>query len=146
MNEEKVITINGVKMAIDERTATVSKVDTFKVGDPVKLLYQRYSDSYEAKYGVIIGFDQFKNRPMITVAFLDSSELKYCYIHEGVKHEIAAVESHDLVMEKTWILDQMKDRILKKERELAEEKSKMENFVNMFGKYFEEGVPTAVAE
>lgn len=143
---DKIVTINGIKMAIDERTATISKVDTFKIGDPVKLLYQRYSDNYEAKYGVLIGFDNFTSKPMITVAFIDGADLKYCYIHEGTKHEIAAVESHDLVMEKTWIIDRMKDRILTKERELAEEKSKMNNFINMFGKYFGEGLPKEIAE
>lgn len=142
MEDQKVITINGIKMAIDERTATIKKVDTFKVGDAVKLLYKSYS-SYEVKFGVIIGFDQFVKRPTITVAFLDSTELKYVYIHEGVEHEIHGVEAHDLVMEKTWILDKMNQRILTKERELAEEKSKLENFTNMFGKYFERGTPVA---
>lgn len=39
-------------------------------------------------------------------------------------------------MEKTWILDRMKDRIIRKEQELAEEKSKYENFIAIFGKYY----------
>lgn len=56
-----IVEINGIKMAIDERTATIQKVDTFKVGDPVKVLIKEYS-SYNAKFGVIIGFDNFKNR------------------------------------------------------------------------------------
>ena len=142
MNEEKVITINGVKMAVDERTATIKKIDTFRVGDPVKLLYKGYS-TYEVKFGVIIGFDQFIKRPTITVAYIDSTELKYCYIHEGVEHEIHGVESHDLVMEKTWILDRMQARIKEKENSLAEEKQKFTNFNNMFGKYFERGTTVA---
>lgn len=140
-----IVEINGIKMAIDERTATIQKVDTFKVGDPVKVLIKEYS-SYNAKFGVIIGFDNFKNRPTITVAYVDYSELKYVSIHQGSEHELLAVESHDLVMEKTWILDRMNDRIIRKEQELAEEKSKYENFIAMFGKYFEKGTTKEVAQ
>lgn len=140
--DTKIIEINGIKMSIDDRTATISKVDTFKIGDPIKLLYKSYS-SYEPKFGVIVGFDNFKARPTITIAYLDSTELKYCYIHQGSEHEMLPVESHDLKLEKTWILDRMKDRILKQEQSLSEEKSKFENFKNMFGKYFENGIPNA---
>ena len=128
-------------MAVDERTATIKKVDSFRVGDPVKLLYKDYS-GYNVKFGVIIGFDQFIKRPTIGIAYLDHTELKYCYIHEGVEHEIHAVEAHDLVMEKIWILDRMEARITTKENELHEEKRKYENFKNMFGKYFEKGTST----
>ena len=140
-----IVEINGIKMAIDERTATIQRVDTFKVGDPVKVLVKDYS-SYTAKFGVIIGFDNFKNRPTITVAYVDYSELKYLSIYQGSEHELLAVESHDLVMEKTWILDRMKDRITRKEQELSEEKSKYENFIAMFGKYFEKGTQKEVAQ
>ncbi len=136
----QIIDINGIKMAIDERTATVQKVDTFKVGDPVKVLIKEYS-GHNVRYGVIIGFDMFKARPTITVAYIDYSTLKYCYIYEGTENEILAVEAHDLTLEKTWILDRMKDNIKKKEQELFEEKSKMEHFINQFGKYFENGIP-----
>lgn len=137
----QIVEINGIKMSIDERTATIQKVDTFKVGDPVKLLYKTYS-GYDLKFGVIIGFDAFVKRPTITIAYLDSTELKYAYIHEGTEHEMQAVESHDLKMEKTWIIDRMQERILTKERELESEKIKMQHFVDMFGKYFGEGLPT----
>lgn len=138
----QIVEINGIKMAIDERTATIQKVDTFKVGDPVKLLMKTYS-GYESKYGIIAGFDQFKNRPTITVAYLDYTELKFVYIHQGSEHEILAVEAHDMAMEKTWILDRMQDKITKAEQELNELKSKKVYFENNFGKYFKDGTPTA---
>lgn len=138
----QIVEINGIKMAIDERTAKIQKVDTFKVGDPVKLLLKNYSN-YEVKYAVIIGFDMFVNRPTITLAYLDYSTLKYAQIYNGSESEIVACDDHDLVMEKQWVLDQMQARIKQKENELAEEKSKFENFKNMFGKYFENGTPDA---
>lgn len=137
--ENKIIEINGIKMEIDARTATVKKVDTFKVGDPVKILLKTYS-SFEVKFGVIVGFEEFKQRPTITVAYLDYTSIKYIYIHTGTEHEMVAVQEHDLVMEKTWVLDRMKDSIAKKEQELQEEKNKRDLFVKHFGKYFENGV------
>lgn len=139
---DKIVEINGIKMVIDERTATVQRVDTFKVGDPVKLLYKSYSN-FEVKFGVIAGFDMFKARPTITVAYLDFNELKFIYIHKDSEHEMLAVESHDMVMEKTWILDRMQEKITKAEQELNELKNKKIYFEKHFGKYFQEGTPNA---
>lgn len=142
MDENKVVTINGIKMEVDARTATIRKVDTYKVGSPVKLLLKTYS-GFDVKYAVIIGFDQFDKRPTITLAYLDASDLKYAQIYDGSEHEITPVQEHDLVMEKTWILDRMNARIKAKENELEEERRKFENFTKFFGKYFESGTPDA---
>lgn len=140
----KIVEINGVKIEIDERTATIQRLDTFKVGSPVKILHREYESSPgNIKYAVIVGFDQFKSLPTITVAYLDYSEIKYAYINSSSRHELLAVESHDLAMEKTWVIDRMKDRILRKEQELADEKQKMQVFIEMFGKYFKDGIPTS---
>lgn len=144
LGENVIVEVNGIKMEVDERTATVSKIESYKVGDPVKLLYKSYS-SYEVKYAVIIGFDQFKKRPAISLAYIDASQLKYVQIYEGSEHELSPVQEHDLVMEKTWILDRMKDQITRKEQELNEEKSKREHFIKFFGKYFEKGLPDSTA-
>ncbi len=143
----KIIEINGIKMELDERTAMIQKIDTFKVGMPVKILHAEYSHTNPTiKFAVIVGFDQFKALPTITVAYLDYSEIKYAYINASSKHELLAVENHDLAMEKTWVIDRMQDRIVKKEQELADEKTKMKVFIEMFGKYFKDGMPTQVAQ
>lgn len=141
----KIIEINGVKIEVDERTASIQRVDTFKIGDSVKILHRQYDSSAgDIKYAIIIGFDQFKSLPTITVAYLDYSEIKYAYINSSSKHELLAVEAHDLAMEKTWVIDRMQDRIIKKEQELADEKAKLDVFIKMFGKYFKDGIPTSV--
>lgn len=141
---DRIIEINGIKMAVDERTATVSKVDTFKVGDPVKLLMKTYS-GFDVKYAVLIGFDQFQKRPSISLAYLDFSELKFLTIHEGSEHEIAAVQAHDMVIEKDWILQRMQDGIVEKEQELMEAKHKLEHFHKFFGQYVKDGIPSSAA-
>lgn len=138
--ENQFIEINGIKMEVDARTATIRKIDSFKIGDPVKLLLKTYN-GFDVKYAVIIGFDEFKTRPTITLAYLEHVELKYAQIYKGCENEITPVQSHDLVMEKTWIIDRMKDQIVRKEQELAETKSKLEHFQKFFGKYFENGIP-----
>lgn len=134
--EKKIIEVNGVKLELDLRTAQVSKVDTYKVGDCVKLLYKSYS-GYEVKYGVIAGFEQFKNRPTIIVAYIDYTELKFAQIHDGCEHEIVPVGEHDLTTERDWIESRMNESIVKKELELKELISKRDFFKRMFGKYFE---------
>lgn len=137
MDESKrIFEINGVKLEVDLRTAQVSKVDTYKVGDSVKLLFKQYS-SFEVKYGVIAGFEQFKQRPTIVVAYLDYSELKFANIFDGCEHEIVPVGEHDLLSEREWIEFRVQDAITKKEIELSELKNKKSYFTKMFGKYFE---------
>lgn len=134
--EKKIIEVNGLKLEIDARTAQVSKVETYKVGDSVKLLYKSYS-GYEVKFGVIAGFEQFKARPTIVVAYIDYNELKFVSIHDGSEHEIIPVGEHDLTTERDWIEARMNDGIAKKELELTELKMKRDFFKKMFGKYFE---------
>lgn len=140
----KVFEINGVKMEVDLRTAKVSRIDTFKVGDPVKLLYKLFdTSSGDIKFGIIVGFDQFKAMPTITVAYLDYSEIKYAYINSSTKHEMLAVQSHDLTMEKTWVIDRMKERIIKAKQEVIDQENKLNTFIQHFGIYFKDGLPKA---
>ena len=67
MNREKDyirdMEINGVKFEVDMRT--LKRIDTFKVGDNVKILDKTYS---KIKNGVIVEFLNFKDMPTIQVA------------------------------------------------------------------------------
>jgi hypothetical protein len=135
-----IIEINGIKMAVDERTATLQRVDTFKIGDPVKLLLKSYS-GFDVKFGVILGFDNFKAKPTLTIGYLEYHEMKFAYISQGCEHEILAVDGHDMAMDKVFVIDKMESRIKVKEQELADERMKLNHFKNTFGKYFEGGIP-----
>jgi len=63
-NEKRIIEINGIKMEVDLRTA--KRIDTFKVGDPVKILDCTYSTP-QIYAGVIVGFAEFNKHAAIEV-------------------------------------------------------------------------------
>lgn len=135
--ESKIVEVNGVKMELDYRTAKMSVVDTFKVGDSVKLLKNESYSAPSVKFGVIVGFEEFKSLPTIVVLYLDFNEMKYAYINKDSKNEIIKSQEHDLASEKNWILDRMKSKIEKAEVELANEKRNYKLFMEQFGKFFE---------
>jgi len=64
-NEMTVVEINGIKMEIDLRTAR--RIDTFRVGDGIKVLRKRYGTEYEVMPGAIVGFAEFQKLPTIEV-------------------------------------------------------------------------------
>jgi hypothetical protein len=66
---KRVVEINGVKVEVDLREAVA--VETMRVGDAVRVLVKNYGGTYAAHDGVVIGFDQFKNLPTITVAYAE---------------------------------------------------------------------------
>lgn len=131
MEATKIIVINGIKMEVDTRSATVRKVEGYRVGDPVKLLRKDYS-GYAVKPGVIAGFEDFKNRPTIVIAYLDYSELKFESIYEGSEHEIISAGEADLDLNKDYIADKMAREIEKKEQEVKDLVAKREFFLKTF--------------
>lgn len=140
MEEEKrVIEINGIKMEIDLRHA--KRVDMFKVGDKVRVLVKNYS-GFVSYAGIIVGFDAFKERPTIIVAYVEpdaysSNPLKFVYINQDSKDvEITAMTDDFIAADKSVIIDQMDKTILKHEQEIEEMKAKKAYFLKYFGVYF----------
>ena len=68
-DNKRVVEIGGVKLEVDLRHARV--IENFKIGDTVKVLLKKYGDSYESHLGVIVGFDNFKERPTIVIAHVE---------------------------------------------------------------------------
>jgi hypothetical protein len=135
----RIVEINGVKMELDLREART--VDTFKVGDKVKLLKKEYS-SYKSYPGMIIGFDQFKALPTIIVAYVDTdysgADIKFAYMNaetEGI--EICLADRLDLPVSQENVISLFDRDIVKKRREIEELERKREYFVENFNKYFE---------
>lgn len=136
MSEEhlRVVEIGGVKMEVDTRTARV--VDRFKVGDRVKVLVKSYC-GWDSHHGVIVAFDEFKNLPTITVAYIDGSSLKFVGIHaENEAAEICACND-DVLVEKAEILAQLDAEITCKTGELDDLQRKRVYFETRFGALFE---------
>ena len=139
-NEKQVIEINGIKMEVDLRHA--KRIDTFRVGDPVKILI---AEGKEVKAGIIVSFEEFKELPTIVVAYINSdyyhTGLKFAYINSKSSSEYEIILSDRdtlLSIDKASIVAKMDDEISKTEIEINEMKRKKEFFLKRFGVYFGE--------
>lgn len=134
-----IIEINGIKMEVDLRHAKV--IDNFRVGDKVRVLVKQYGD-YKAYAGMIVGFDNFVNRPTIIVAYIEPSSygsdpLKFVYINEdNTEVEIIAMVDDFIAADKSVIVDQMDKAIAKHQAEVMEMKAKKAYFLKYFDAYF----------
>jgi len=146
---KKIVEINGVKMEIDMRLAKIATVDTFKVGDPVKILKKEYGDTYSSWYGIIAGFDGFMARPTIIVCYLENkyAEAKLCfaYINSETKDvEICHTDTADLGVERDDVLAKLDNEVVKKQEEIKELNRKKAYFLDHFQQYFGERIKQVV--
>lgn len=151
MEDKRIIEINGVKLELDLRTAELQQIDSFKVGDNVKVLVKENSYSeQEIKPGVIVGFDNFKSLPTIIVAWLSvdysKAEIKYAYINAKSEVEIVAASSGDVPFERELVMDLLDRDIAAKEIALSDAKSKKEVFLKQFGRLFTSITETVKAD
>lgn len=132
----RVIEINGIKMEVDLRN--VKQISSYKVGDKVRVLIKGYSD-WKSYSGIIVGFDNFVNRPTIVVAYIDYSDLKFTYLNSESKEiEICPMIDDHITLEKTHVIELMDRNIFRKEEEVADLKEKKEYFLKYFNEYFKE--------
>ena len=134
------IEINGIKLEVDLRTC--KRVDTFKIGDNIKVLKKNYND-YSVYSGVIVDFVAFKQKPAIVVAYFNQDysgvSIKFETITEDSKEiEIAPCLPHELKLNKARVLDKFDLQIAEKEREADNLRQKKQYFIENFGKFFEQ--------
>jgi len=139
--EKKIVEIGGVKMEIDLRSAKT--IETYKVGDNVRVLVKHYSDEYKVYPGVIIGFDSFEKRPTISIAYLDITysgvDIKFVYINADSKNEVEiapAYEVEDIRFKESDVLTHFQNEISKHEEVIKDIEKKKSYFRHTFGKYF----------
>lgn len=135
-----VIEINGVKLEVDLRNA--KRIDNLRVGDRVKILRKEsgYSE-FKVHHGMLIGFDEFKEKPTLVCAYMDTGYnggLKFLYYNSDSKDcEVIASRDSDMIgIEKDQVLRSMDRDIEKKEAELSEAKAKKEYFLAHFQAYW----------
>ena len=138
----RIVEINGVKLELDMRQATLQSIDAFKVGDSVKVLVKNYSD-YASHAGVIVGFDAFKNLPTIIVAYLKISysdaKLEFAYINaQSTDVELCAASPNDVPFERATVLQAMDRDIATKKEAAAQAENNKAMFLSMFNRYFAE--------
>ena len=140
MEDKRIIEIGGVKLEVDLRHAKV--VDNFKVGDNVKVLTKEYN-GYKSHLGVIIGFDNFKERPTIVIAYIEDNynpELKMLYLNKDQENvEICPLRTTEIAIDKVDMVEKLDRKISAKELEVHQLKAEKQYFLDKFGQYFEAG-------
>ena len=139
-SQKRIVEINGMKMEIDLRTA--KKIDTFRVGDPVKVLDMNYQ-SPVIKAGVIVGFAEFSKHAAIEIMVLSDNysgvDFNFITVKSGdeCKYEIVHYNNYEKIFTQSNVVDKFAREIEKKKIEIAELERKMKYFINDFQKAFE---------
>ena len=138
-DQKRIIEINGVKFEVDTRQ--MKRVDRFRVGDRVKVLTEKYGDTFEVHSGVIVGFTLFEKLPTATVVYLDISysETKLIFLSYNSKSkdvEIAADYDETLQVNKGDVLARLDNEVENKKQEIEEIERKKAYFLKHFEMYF----------
>lgn len=149
---KQVIEINGIKMEVDLRHA--KRIDTFKVGDRVKLLKkEQYSATPTIHHGVIVGFDAFEKAPTIIVAYMTdaySPEIKIANINslqgENVTYELIADVDKALPIAKGDVLRVFDREVSKSLENIRDQFRKKRYFISRFGQMFGESKAEIAAQ
>ena len=131
-----VIEINGIKMEIDLRYAKT--IDTYRIGDRVKILIKGYGDTFKSYSGAIVGFDAFAKLPTIIVCYMKAeygnSSIEFAYINAESKDvelcHVSDAENLDICA----IEDAMQSAVDRKQLEVDELKAKQSYFRKHYNK------------
>ena len=144
MEESKrIIEIDGVKVEIDLRTA--KRVDSFKVGDNIKILDKEY-DTYKVKPGIIVDFAEFQELTTIVIAVFEEGSwsstpnISFIYYNKNTskKVEIVSCSEDEIKVSKEGVIERFEREIQKKKNEYEDLKNKLEYFKTHFLKVYKE--------
>ena len=141
MDTKRIVEINGVKIEVDLREATA--VETLRVGDAVRVLVKQYGGNYTAHDGVVIGFDQFKNLPTVTVAYAvidySSADVKVFHYNDATKDTeiIKADEGSRTAFSMDDATEALDKKVATVEAELKSAREKRDYFIEHIGRAWE---------
>ena len=148
-NEKTIIEINGVKMEIDLRHATIVH-QNIKVGSRVKLLEKGQYSGMNVYAGVVVGFDNFPTLPTIIVSYIKTSygtasPLNFAYINSksSEQWEMIPGVDEDLPIVRDKVLNQMDSAIEAAQQNVENLIKQRAFFIANFGAYFAD-MPTEV--
>lgn len=149
MENKRIMEIDGVKIEVDLRTA--KRIDTFKVGDNVKVLCKNYNGDFEVKPGIITDFANFKEKPAIVVAMFNEGSwgstpsISFIHIYEGMekKYEIILADEEELRLTKEGVIEKFEREIQKKRNEAQDLQNQLEYFKKHFLKTQEQVIEDA---
>ncbi len=136
MDEKRIVEINGIKMEVDMRTAR--RVDTFKVGDNVKVLGKTYNDQHEIKPGIIVDFAMFKELPTIVVAVFNEGgwsstpSISFEHINSESNKEIIFATEEEIRLSREGVVEKFEREIQRKKNEWQD----LQNQLAYFKKHF----------
>lgn len=133
---KKTVEINGTKFEVDMDSA--KRIDTFKVGDNVKVLVRGYQ-SHEVYSGVILGFYNFKELPTIQVAYFDNTfgneGLKFVNINSETKdYELLPSNSYEQDFDRDTVVGSLDRQIEEAQEKLKSVTAKKRWFMKYYGK------------
>lgn len=137
MEDKRIVEIDGVKIEVDLRTAR--RVDSFKVGDNVKILDKEYSE-YRVKPGIIVDFAEFQELPTIVIAVFEegswgcSPSIKFIHYNAHCKDilEIVPTSEDEIKISKDGVIEKFEREIQKKKNEYTD----LVNQLDYFKKHF----------
>lgn len=138
MEGKTMVEIDGLKMEVDLRTAR--RIDTFAVGDNVKVLCKDYNGQYLVKPGIITDFANFKDKPTIVVAvFYEGTwgcppSIEFIHLYEGMeeKYQMVRADDEELQLSKDGVIERFEREIQKKRNEAQD----LQNQLAYFKKHF----------
>ena len=134
----RIVEIDGVKVEVDLRQA--KRVDTFKVGDNIKILDKERSD-YKVKPGIIVDFAEFQELPTIVIAVFEEGSywssapsVKFIYYNEKTadKIEMVPASEDELKLSKDGVIEKFEREIQKKKNEYTDLQNQLEYFKKHF--------------
>lgn len=142
---KRIIEIDGMKVEIDLESA--KRIDTFRVGDQVKVLRKKTNYSEPRVFpGIITSFDNFKDEPSITIAYYEDSgymstpNIKFLYYTKGEEeYEIVLASDDEIKISGDGVIENFEREIRKKENEISELKAKLAYFKKYFLKNDSDG-------
>ena len=139
MEERRIVEINGVKIEVDMRTA--KRVDSFRVGDNVKVLDKDYN-GYKVKPGIIVDFAEFSELPTMVIAVFEegswSSSPSISFIHynkntaEEKNIEIVLSSEDEIKVSRDSVVEKFEREIQKKKNEWQDLQNQLEYFKKHF--------------
>lgn len=142
-----IVDVGGIKIEVD--LATAKRIETYKIGDNIKILKKQYGDSFKSHPGVIVGFDRFEQRPTIVVAYLKAdwnhASIDFEYITADSKDvEICHMSEAEKVIDKVEVVEVLDREISKVETQLIELKARKAYFLTHFKAHFEDNIKAAL--
>ena len=137
MDEKRIVEIDGVKIEVDLRTA--KRVDSYKVGDNVKIL-ERESSDYKVKPGIIVDFAEFNELPTIVIAVFEEGSyytrpsIKFINYNAKTSEKIEMVPASEdeIKVSRDSVVEMFEREISKKKNELLDLHNQLDYFLEKF--------------